>query len=235
MEHGFKQLTYSNYLIQTSLYLSVLLTCLPIAKASTPDFQKTAIFITKDLHHIDVKHRGGMVRIQREQDPDHRLTNSFARTSRVCPPFCTSPFQIAPKVNVVGELELINFLNHKSQKGTGVLIDGRLPQWYAKATIPSAVNLPFPVFDNKIDATIVKRLLLLLGADNTGGNQWDFATAKELLIFGNGIWGIQSTKTIKNLLALGYPAEKIYWYRGGLQDWLQVGLTTVSASVKQDL
>ena len=233
MEYGFKQPTHSNYLIPTLLCLSLLLTCLPIAKASTSDLNKTSIFITKDLHHIDVKHRGRMVRIQREQDPDHRLTNSFARTSRVCPPFCTKPFQIAPKVKVVGELELINFLNKKSQKGTGVLIDGRLPQWHAKATIPSAVNLPFPVFDNKIDATIVKRLLLLLGADNKGHNQWDFTTAKELLVFGNGIWGIQSTKTIKNLLALGYPAEKIYWYRGGLQDWLQVGLTTVS--VTQDL
>lgn len=233
MEYDFKRSTYSHRLIRISLFLSLFLTCLPLAKATPSTPQKITIFITKDMHHIDVKHRGRMVRIQREQNPEHRLTNSFAKTSRVCPPFCTNPFQIAPKVKVVGELELIKFLKKKSQKGTGVLIDGRLPQWYARATIPSAVNLPFPVFDNKIDATIVKRLLLLLGADQKGRNQWDFATAKELLVFGNGIWGTQSTKAIKNLLALGYPAEKIYWYRGGLQDWLQVGLTTVS--VTQDL
>jgi len=233
MAHAFKRPIHSNYLIPIPLYLSLFFIFLSTASATPSEFQRTTIFITKDLHHIDVKHRGRMIRIQRAQDPEHRLTNSFARTSRVCPPFCTQPFQIAPKVNIVGELELLNFISHKSSKGTGVLIDGRLPQWYAKATIPSAVNLPFPVFDNKIDTTIVKRLFLLLGADEKDRNQWDFSTAKELLIFGNGIWGVQSAKTIKNLLALGYPAEKIYWYRGGLQDWLQVGLTTVS--INQDL
>jgi rhodanese-related sulfurtransferase len=26
---------------------------------------------------------------------------------------------------------------------------------------------------------------------------------------------------------LGYPAERIKWYRGGMQDWVSAGLTTV--------
>jgi hypothetical protein len=29
------------------------------------------------------------------------------------------------------------------------------------------------------------------------------------------------------LLALGYPAHKIKWYRGGMQSWKSLGLTTV--------
>jgi len=28
------------------------------------------------------------------------------------------------------------------------------------------------------------------------------------------------------LLALGYPAHKIKWYRGGMQDWEILGLNT---------
>lgn len=233
MENVSKHLTHQ--LIHMFFYLTVLFIFLATAEAKPKpsEIKETAIFITKNLHHIDVRHRGRMIRIQREQNPEHRLSNSFTKTSRPCPPFCTNPFQIAPNIKVVGELELLDFINNKDPKNKAVLIDGRLPQWYAKATIPSAVNLPFPVFDNNIDATMVTRLLILLGADQRGRNKWDFSTAKELIVFGNGVWGIQSTKTIKNLLTLGYPAKKIYWYRGGLQDWLQIGLTTVS--ITQDL
>jgi len=32
---------------------------------------------------------------------------------------------------------------------------------------------------------------------------------------------------MKTLLAFGYPAEKIKWFRGGMQTWQVLGLTTV--------
>jgi hypothetical protein len=32
------------------------------------------------------------------------------------------------------------------------------------------------------------------------------------------------------LLALGYPAHKLKWYRGGMQSWKSLGLTTVPAA-----
>lgn len=201
---------------------------LPVAYGYPIKPKKTTILITPELHYLDVRHKGRMVRIQRNQDPQHRLRNSFSKTSRPCPPFCTTPFQIAANVKVVGELELLDFISNTSSKGKGILVDGRLPSWYAKATIPSAINLPFPLFNNNIETPIIKRLLLLLGADRKNYYQWDFSTAKELLVFGNGVWGVQATRTIQNLLVLGYPAKKIYWYRGGLQNWLQVGLTTIS-------
>ena len=217
-----------NYLTQVSFYF-ILFLALPVTTEAYPAKpKKTTISITPNLHYLDVRHKGKMVRIQRNQDTQHRLTNSFSRTSRPCPPFCATSFQIAANVKVVGELELFDFISNKSSKGKGIVVDGRLPAWYAKATIPSAVNLPFPLFDNNIDSPLIKRLLVILGADQKNHNQWDFSAAKELLIFGNGIWGIQAVRTIQNLLTLGYPAEKIYWYRGGLQDWLQIGLTTVA-------
>ena len=31
---------------------------------------------------------------------------------------------------------------------------------------------------------------------------------------------------IKQLLKIGYPAEKIKWYRGGMQSWLGLGMTS---------
>jgi hypothetical protein len=30
-----------------------------------------------------------------------------------------------------------------------------------------------------------------------------------------------------NLLKFGYPPHKLKWYRGGMQDWEILGLTTV--------
>jgi hypothetical protein len=29
------------------------------------------------------------------------------------------------------------------------------------------------------------------------------------------------------LLRFGYPAEKIKWYRGGMQNWANMGFTTI--------
>jgi rhodanese-related sulfurtransferase len=43
----------------------------------------------------------------------------------------------------------------------------------------------------------------------------------------NGPWCGQAPTNIKQLLALGYPAHKLKWYRGGMQDWKMLGLTTV--------
>jgi rhodanese-related sulfurtransferase len=55
----------------------------------------------------------------------------------------------------------------------------------------------------------------------------DFTNAKTVVMFCNGMWCGQSPNNIRNLLKLGYPADKIKWYRGGMQDWEILGLTTV--------
>ena len=55
---------------------------------------------------------------------------------------------------------------------------------------------------------------------------YDFSHAKTILLFCNGAWCSQSPKMINSLLALGYPPEKIKWYRGGMDDWLGLSMTT---------
>jgi hypothetical protein len=42
------------------------------------------------------------------------------------------------------------------------------------------------------------------------------------------MWCDQSPRAIKGLLHLGYPAEKLLYYRGGMQDWMILGLTVVT-------
>ncbi|MGA1179662.1 MAG: rhodanese-like domain-containing protein, partial [Marivivens sp.] len=35
----------------------------------------------------------------------------------------------------------------------------------------------------------------------------------------------QSPTAIRNLLEVGYPAERIFYYRGGMQAWRMLGLS----------
>ena len=57
--------------------------------------------------------------------------------------------------------------------------------------------------------------------------KYDFTNAKTLLVFCNGIWCGQSPEAMKELITIGYPQEKMKWYRGGMQSWLSVGLSTI--------
>ena len=56
---------------------------------------------------------------------------------------------------------------------------------------------------------------------------WDFSVARTLVLFCNGPWCGQSPSNIKTLLRFGYPANKLKWYRGGMQSWESLGLTVV--------
>jgi hypothetical protein len=76
--------------------------------------------------------------------------------------------------------------------------------------------------DNPYTAKILRALDVV---DDTG--QWDFRGALDILLFCNGPWCDQSPRAIKNLIALGYPPEKLYYYRGGMQVWQLLGLTTI--------
>ena len=92
--------------------------------------------ITKNIKSLDIKYAGKTVTIERNQDTNNKLSNSFAKTSRVCPPFCVQPMQIHPEVKTVGEIELLNFLDEEVKQNEGLLIDARLPDWFEKGTIP---------------------------------------------------------------------------------------------------
>lgn len=169
---------------------------------------------------------GDRIVIGRIQDGTHRLSGEYTKTSRPCPPFCITPMQVAPGVETVGELEVLDFLESHVATGRGLLLDTRVPEWFAKGSVPGAINVPF----NTLDAQNPYRddILRALGAvpDDTGG--WRFAAARDLLLFCNGPWCDQTPRAIRNLLDAGYPPEKLRYYRGGMQVWQQLGLTVTT-------
>ena len=190
-------------------------------------YAENKVGITKDLKSLDITYGGKTVKIERIQDSKHKLTNGFAKTSRMCPPFCVQPIEIHKGVKTVGEVELLSFLDNEVKNSKGLLIDARLPDWFEKGTIPGSINIPFSILDGGLESVHAKRILKLLGATVTD-NKWDFKNAQELLLFCNGLWCGQSPRAIGDLLDMGYPADKLFWYRGGMQSWQLLGLTVVT-------
>jgi rhodanese-related sulfurtransferase len=105
---------------------------------------------------------------------------------------------VAEGVRTVGDLEVMAYL----EQG-GPVVDSRTHNFYVNSTIPGARNIPYP--------EVIARL------DELPGEQ-------PAIFFCNGPQCGQSPTAIRALLEAGYPREKILYYRGGLHDWLTLGL-----------
>jgi rhodanese-related sulfurtransferase len=201
--------------------------CLGILLLAGAAWADQPVGITARLPWVEVLHAGRPVRIQREPDTFNQIDPDFAMTSRPCPPYCIQPMQLAPGVETIGELELLDYLKRRDD---GVLvIDSRDADWLDRSgIIPGAVHLPWTrLHPAHADAEAIAEILALqFGAGRTGA-LWNFENAKTLVFYCNGPWCGQSPTNIRQLLALGYPAHKLKWYRGGMQDWKSLGLTTV--------
>ncbi len=202
--------------------LLLLLTCM---SATALD-----VNITSELEYVDVVHNGNSVRIMRNQDPKHTISKRYTLTSRNCPPFCIQPATIAPGVETIGELEVLQYLQQAASGGESVLvIDSRTPDWVENGTIPGSINIPWTSLDAGTGADpfqVADLLQQRFGVKKREG-LWDFTAAHTLVLFCNGNWCGQSPANIRTLLALGYPAARLKWYRGGMQNWEMLGLTVV--------
>lgn len=209
--------------------------------------QALDVKLTSDQDFIEVIHQSKLIKVQRIQDQDHRLEGGFAKTSRKCPPFCIQPMLAGEGVKTIGQLELFEFMESELLDETGVIIDARTPAWWQRGTIPGSINIPFTVFSLDPDDSDLIDMMKVLGAKRRGdvsgitrtieefglmgGNEkndlWDFTSAKSVVLWCNGMWCGQSPRAVQGLLELGYPGEKILYYRGGMQVWQSLGLTVV--------
>ncbi len=190
-----------------------------------------AVGITRYMDKFEGTVNGEAIKIQRNQDQTNTVNPAFAKTSRKCPPFCIQPADLGSGVETIAELEVIDYLDRMAKGDDSILlIDSRTPKWVAKGTIPGAINIPWTKLNAAKGAdplSISEILIDTFGAKEIEG-LWDFREAKTLILFCNGMWCGQSPNNIENLLRFGYPANKIKWYRGGMQDWELLGLTTTA-------
>lgn len=203
--------------------------------------------ITKDLLSVTVTHEGEAVEIKRNQNNFAIINPDFAKTSRPCPPFCINPMKLAEGIETIGELEIIDYLKQRSDGDDSILvIDSRTGSWVHRGTIPGAKNIAWITLSPKngattdgiieifqkefnvqlkpdVDAILVDEAII----SGDPGSTFDYSAAKTLVLFCNGMWCGQSPNNIKLLLKFGYPPEKIKWYRGGMQNWTNLGFNVV--------
>ena len=138
-----------------------------------------------------------------------------------------SPITIDEDVQTVGELEVLSFIKQMQKRDDMMLIDARKASWYNYRTIPGAVNIPFHYIKNhEAHSVEYEAYLKMMGVEIDRHIRFDFRHAKKILVFCNGPWCSQSIAFIKALIEAGYDPEKIRWYRGGMQAWLQAGMTS---------
>ena len=172
---------------------------------------QTEVGITKDAASVTVQTANGPVQINRIQDAANEISGEWALTSRPCPDFCIQPQIPAAGVSTIVELELIEML----QDPEAVVVDSRTRDWFDGGTIPGAINIPY---------TFIVDELAQLGCE-PGFDGWDCQDAKRAALFCNGVWCGQSPTAIRAMISAGYPADRIYYYRGGMQIWRMLGLT----------
>ena len=215
-------MTASHVLLATAMLLNVV-------GAAASETSGKAVRITSEIDGVTTLHNGAPVRIERNQDQTNTIHPSFQRTSRSCPPFCIQPMHMPDGVETIGEIEMLRYLERIGAGDDSVLvIDSRGPDWLRQGTIPGSVNIHYKRLSMRSadEADIAAILEHQFGAERTG-QFWNFRDAKTLVLFCNGPWCGQSPTNIRGLLRIGYPAAKLKWYRGGMQAWETVGLTTV--------
>ena len=196
--------------------MKTIIAALGLAAMATAAAAQTSVGITGDMASVTVETANGPVEISRIQDTDNTLEGEWARTSRPCPDFCIQPQIAAPGVATIAELELIAML----QDPEAIVIDSRTNDWFRGGTIPGAINIPY---------TYVIDELGQLGCE-PDFDGWDCTNARPVALFCNGIWCGQSPTAIRNMIEAGYPADKINYYRGGMQTWRLLGLTVTGGS-----
>lgn len=169
------------------------------------------VSIRPDIPFVDIEVDGEVITIERVQDTENTLSGEWARTSRPCPSFCIQPMVPAPGVTPIGELELLEMLEDPEV----VVVDGRVEPDFKGGAIPGAINIPYTQAADRLDE---------LGCEvDFDGFICD--DAKKVALYCNGNWCGQSPTAARRMIEAGYPAEKIFYYRGGMHAWRMLGLT----------
>lgn len=185
--------------------------------------QYDKVKITPDIAYIYVYHKGKAVKVHRIQDTKHKITGEYAKVYR--PGTEIQPIKMHKDVQTIGEVELLKFMTDKVNKKKGLLVDLRTKADYKKESIPSAVNIPARVKDDPVK---VEKILKVLGAKRNADGTLDTSSVLEVAFYDDGLWSAKSSEFIQKFLDLGYPENKIYYYRGGIQMWKILGFTTVA-------
>lgn len=146
--------------------------------------------------------RGGLIERLARRDPVARRPRAVAGEPGLFIVDATwgviQPLQLPGAVQTVGELEVIDHI-----EAGDVLVDCRQPEHVAHGTLPGAVAIRHQ--------EIVERLRKL-------------DPQRPVVLFCNGPQCTATPQAITALLAAGWDAARLRYYRGGIHDWVTLGL-----------
>lgn len=144
------------------------------------------------------------------QDRAKDVPDAFKNPAeRKCKPFCVQATNVDGATTIT--LEDFPKMADDLNSGKTLLVDMRTPDWYEKETLPGSINIPYSD---------------LTGPETKAKARMNKLKGKDIIAFCNGWWCGQSPTGIKALQRLGYTG-KIYYFRGGNQDWADAGLPSV--------
>ena len=114
-----------------------------------------------------------------------------------------TPMHLAPGVRTVGEQEVMAHI----QAGLP-LVDCRLQRYVDEGTLPTARSVPHTEQRERVGE--IDREL-------------------DTVLFCNGPQCAATPDSIRILLEAGHPPERLMFYRGGIHDWVTLGLPLVPA------
>lgn len=184
------------------------------------------VYIKPNILSIKVTIDGEDFVISRNQDRKHLLTKFYQKTGRgIIKPM--HPFK-PHAVETIAEHEMIGYIAQLNSAEHNVeVVDARKSIWLTlTGTLPGAIHVPFNKF-KKDKEYALETMQDDFGVYVSASGDLNFSQAKTLAIYCNGNWCKMSPELIWKLLEYGYPAEKIKYYRGGMQAWQLLGLNVV--------
>lgn len=198
-----------------------------ISSSCLAEGSENYVAVSKGVKSIDMNLNDEKFTIMRNQTPGNKISALYETTNRGIP----QPISLSKGLETLGELEFIEYMKKAQTDETIAIIDSRKPGWFDKLRIPGAINVPFTNFDEK--DTAIEMMEDEMGVVQKDDGTLDFSNAKTLALYCNGYWCGQTPGMVKNakfaLLKMGYPVEKIKYYRGGMQAWTSLGFTVVGS------
>ncbi|MCB0858616.1 MAG: rhodanese-like domain-containing protein [Solirubrobacterales bacterium] len=112
------------------------------------------------------------------------------------------PQHLHPGIPTWGELEVIEHIRQE-----GCLIDTRQPEYVeATGTIPGSLVLPWEEITDHLSV---------------------FDPDRVTVLYCNGPQCAATPRAVERLLKAGVEPESLAYYRGGIQDWIGLGLPTI--------
>jgi rhodanese-related sulfurtransferase len=180
--------------------------------------------IKKDVTEFTVTLNEQTCTIGRAQDADNVVHPSYASTTRGAP----QPISLGHGIETLGELEFIDYMITAQKDENIIVIDTRTEAWHQNLRIPCTINVPYTQLNDDKDIAIFTALDYF-GIDENDDGSLNFDNAKTVVGYCNGFWCGQTpamfVKAKYSLINLGYPGDKLKYYRGGMQAWTALGLS----------